>query len=275
MAWVDPQTDFDADQISAQVLAVASQFEQHRSDLHCHQKGQLLYISEGYVELYLEDTQRYCLLPPYFLVWIAPQTLHQIVVKHRIQYHSLWFDASLCQDLKHSKIFVASPLLKALLQRLMGYALDSDWQHGAAYHLSQLSLLEIAAARPEQLLLTMPRHEKLLLCLAQYDIPPTMRQLASLMHMSEKTLGRIVKRETQMGYQQWRQHYRLITAIKMLLEQQRIHAIAQRLAFCSDSAFIAFFKQRTGLAPAQYLSLYSGSVDSGSTYPESAYSGSI
>ena len=253
MAWVDASIDFDADQLPQPILAVHSEFQQHCSSLHQHQKGQLLYITEGYVEVYLEESRDYCLLTPQFMVWIPPKTLHQIQVKQRIQYHSVWFDSSVNTLAMQSKIFLPSDLLRVVLQRMMLLPLDTDWRQGSALHLGQLCLNEINDIQAEPLSLQWPEHQKLRALLERYLLPPSRTALADALHVSEKTLTRIFKKDTQMSYQQWRQNYKLILAIKLLAEKKRISEIADYLEFSSDSAFIYFFKRLTGKSPAQYF----------------------
>lgn len=253
MAWVDASIDFDADLLPQPILAVSSEFQQHCSSLHQHQKGQLLYITEGYVEVYLAASRDYCLLTPQFMVWIPAQMLHQIQVKQRIQYHSVWFDPSVYSLAMHSKIFMPSELLRAVLQRMMLLPLDTNWQQGSALHLGQLCLDEINTIQAAALSLQWPEHQKLRTLLETYALPPSRTELADALHVSEKTLTRIFKKDTQMSYQQWRQNYKLILAIKLLAEKKRISEIADYLEFSSDSAFIYFFKRLTGKSPTQYF----------------------
>ncbi|TCM65079.1 AraC family transcriptional regulator [Acinetobacter calcoaceticus] len=253
MAWVNASTDFDADRLPQPVLAVASEFQQHHSPLHQHHKGQLLYITAGYVEVYLQEAHRYCVLTPQFMVWIPPQTLHKIKVKQRIQYHSVWIDPDEYALLKQTKIFLPSTLLSAVLQRMMSFELDQDWQQGMAQHLIQLCLAELQQLDPEPLLLPLPQSAKIRSVLDQFALPPSRSALAAALHISEKTLTRQFQKDTQLSYQQWRQNYKLMLAIKLLAEKKRISEIADHLEFSSDSAFIYFFKQLTGCSPSRYF----------------------
>ncbi|NWD86775.1 helix-turn-helix domain-containing protein, partial [Pseudomonas sp. K5002] len=68
-----------------------------------------------------------------------------------------------------------------------------------------------------------------------------------------KTIGRIFLRETGMGYQQWRQQWRLMRAIELLATGRSLGYCAFELGFASDSALIAFFKAMTGATPRGYF----------------------
>lgn len=66
-------------------------------------------------------------------------------------------------------------------------------------------------------------------------------------------LSWIFQRETGMGYQQWRQQWRLMRAIELLASGRSLGYCAFELDFASDSTFIAFFKHMTGSTPRTYL----------------------
>ena len=68
-----------------------------------------------------------------------------------------------------------------------------------------------------------------------------------------KTIGRIFLRETGMGYQQWRQQWRLMRAMELLATGRSLSYCAFESGFASDSAFIAFFKSMTGSTPGRWL----------------------
>lgn len=56
-----------------------------------------------------------------------------------------------------------------------------------------------------------------------------------------------------MGYQQWRQQWRLMRAIELLATGHSIAFCAYELDFASESALIAFFKGMTGTTPRGYF----------------------
>ncbi|SHO20381.1 Bacterial regulatory helix-turn-helix s, AraC family protein [Moritella viscosa] len=56
-----------------------------------------------------------------------------------------------------------------------------------------------------------------------------------------------------MSYQSWRQQWRVLAAIELLSKHLRVTDIAYRLGFSSDSAFISFFRQKTGFTPLHFI----------------------
>ena len=82
---------------------------------------------------------------------------------------------------------------------------------------------------------------------------PGLAALAQRLNLHAKTLTRLFVRETGLSYQQWCQQWRLMRAIELLATLPSVSAVAQRLGFSSDSAFIAFFRQFTGTTPRRYM----------------------
>lgn len=95
----------------------------------------------------------------------------------------------------------------------------------------------------------MPR----LATLPESDELPGLAALAQRLNLHAKTLTRLFVRETGLSYQQWCQQWRLMRAIELLATLPSVSAVAQRLGFSSDSAFIAFFRQFTGTTPRRYM----------------------
>ncbi|MCP4954385.1 MAG: helix-turn-helix transcriptional regulator, partial [Photobacterium aquimaris] len=84
-------------------------------------------------------------------------------------------------------------------------------------------------------------------------LAPSLAELSQLVGASQKTITRIFNKETGMPYQSWRQQWRLLAAIELLVQGQRISDISYRLNFANDSAFIYFFRQKTGFTPLNFM----------------------
>ncbi len=70
---------------------------------------------------------------------------------------------------------------------------------------------------------------------------------------SARTLARLFRDETGMGFSQWRQQLRLAEAISPLAQGRPINVLANSLGYQSPSAFIAMFKKTLGETPRRYL----------------------
>lgn len=253
MAWLDAHALFDPDRHDAPVIGLAATLDHHDSGVHRHQRGQLLFTRQGCTRITL--AQQLCLLPPSRAAWIPPLTSHRAVMQQSVDYRSIYLTASLCADLpSHVCIIDVSPLLRAVLEPITDAAFDSDWTQGRNMHLLGLCLNEIREARQQPMLLPLPQDKRLAPLLAALQhLPPTLNVLEAQIGASGRTIGRIFQRETGMGYQQWRQQWRLMRAIELLATGRSLSYSAFELGFASDSAFIAFFKQMTGFTPKAYL----------------------
>ena len=116
---------------------------------------------------------------------------------------------------------------------------------------------ELNSATESHFNLPLPNDARLAKWLEEINCPdfiaPTLANLSLLVGASQKTITRIFNKETAMPYQSWRQQWRLLAAIELLSQQQRISDVSYRLGFANDSAFISFFHQKTGFTPLNFM----------------------
>jgi AraC-like DNA-binding protein len=253
MAWLAADALFDPDSFHAPVVGCASTLADHDSGPHCHGRGQLLFAREGCIRITLDE--QLCLLPPTRAAWIPADVRHRAVMRQVVDYRSLWFDAALCLRLPATvSIIDVSPLLGAMLEPMALAEFDHPWSSDRDRHLIGLCIHEIVDAPRQTMLLPMPRDRRLASFTSRPDaLPPELAELARHVGATSKTIGRIFQRDTGMSYQQWRQQWRLLRAIELLVTGESISHITGELGFSSDSTFIAFFKQMQGCTPRAYL----------------------
>jgi AraC-like DNA-binding protein len=253
MAWLDAHAIFDPDAHAAPVIGIAAALGEHDSGLHQHRRGQLLFTREGCLRITLD--RQLCLLPPSRAAWIPPQIAHRAVMQHSVDYRSIYLAPALCAELPQTVcVMDVSPLLRAVLETIAHAEFGTDWQQGKFVHVLGLCLSEIREARRHPMLLPLPRDKRLAPLLANLQqLPPELQVLEQQIGASSRTIGRILRRDTGMSYQQWRQQWRLLRAVELLSTQRSISYTAYELGFASDSAFIAFFKKMTGTTPAASL----------------------
>lgn len=253
MAWLDAHATFDADSYDAPVIGIAATLGDHDSGPHQHQRGQLLFTRQGCTRITL--AQQLCLLPPSRAAWIPPGVSHRAVMQQSVDYRSIYLTAELCAELPQEVCVIeVSPLLRAVLEPIATADFDTDWRQGKFAHLLGLCLSEIAEAAQQPMLLPLPRDKRLAALLNTPErLPPEMQTLEQQIGASSRTIGRIYQRETGMGYQQWRQQWRLMRAMELLATGRSLSYCGFELGFASDSAFIAFFKSMTGSTPGHWL----------------------
>ncbi|WP_425611679.1 helix-turn-helix domain-containing protein [Xanthomonas citri] len=71
--------------------------------------------------------------------------------------------------------------------------------------------------------------------------------------MSDRSLARLVQRETGLSFGRWRQQWHLIVALRQLTEGAAVQQVAGNLGYDSVTAFITMFKKMLGKPPAQYF----------------------
>lgn len=253
MAWLAADATFDPDRLAASVIGIAALLGDHDSGLHRHQRGQLLFTRQGCTRITLDN--QLCLLPPSRAAWIPCGVPHRAVMHKTVDYRSVYLSPALADQLPAQVgVIEVSPLLRAVLEPIALAPFDTDWQTGRYAHLLALCLDEIQAATAQPMLLPLPQDKRLAPLLADLErLPPTLQALEKQIGASTKTIGRIFLRETGLGYQQWRQQWRLMRAIELLAIGRNLGYCAFELGFASDSALIAFFKSMTGNTPRGYL----------------------
>ncbi|MCU1761823.1 helix-turn-helix transcriptional regulator [Pseudomonas sp. 14P_8.1_Bac3] len=253
MAWLDAHARFDPDAYLAPVIGIAATLGNHDSGLHEHQRGQLLFTRQGCTRITL--AQQLCLLPPSRAAWIPSGVRHRAVMQQSVDYRSIYLTPALCAGLPQQVCVIeVSPLLRVVLEPIALADFDTDWQQDKFVHLLGLCLSEIREATQQPMLLPLPWDKRLAPLLASLDqLPPELQVLEAQIGASGRTIGRIFQRETGMSYQQWRQQWRLLRAIELLTTGRNIGYSAFELGFASDSAFIAFFKNMTGMTPGAWL----------------------
>lgn len=255
MAWLAADAPFDPDRLPAPVIGIAALLGDHDSGVHQHQCGQLLFTQQGCTRITLDD--HLCLLPPTRAAWIPCGVPHRAVMHKTVDYRSVYVSPAVAARLPtRVRVIEVNALLRAVLEAMAMAPFNTDWHTGRYAHLLALCLEEIQAAAEQPMLLPLPRDKRLAPLLANLEqLPPTLQDLEKQIGASTKTIGRIFLRETGLGYQQWRQQWRLMRVIELLATGRSIGYCAFELGFASDSALIAFFKGITGTTPRGYFKL--------------------
>lgn len=253
MAWLAATASFNPDVFEAPVIGIAAVLGNHDSGIHHHQRGQLLFTQQGCTRITLDN--QLCLLPPTRAAWIPSGLPHRAVMQQAVDYRSVYVSEALAKQLPEQvRVIEVSALLRAVLEPMAVAPFETDWHAGRYAHLLALCLDEIRCAVEQPLLLPLPQDPRLAPLLAQLDrLPPTLQDLEKHIGASTKTIGRIFLKETGLGYQQWRQQWRLMRVIELLATGRSLGYCAFELGFASDSALIAFFKGMTGSTPRGYF----------------------
>ena len=222
---------------------------------HAHRKAQLVMAVRGMVTC--EVAKGMWLVPPECALWIPGDMQHSVRAVGEVELYCLFLDPNLSLDLPPECCTMSvSALLRELVIAVSQLPALYD-PRGRSRHLVDLMMDELRVAPVECLHLPMPSDSRLRKIAHALTIDPsdraTIGEWGRRVAMSERTLSRLITRETGMSFIRWRQQYQIMTALERLAEGSSVQAVAFDLGYESASAFINMFKRAMGAPPARYL----------------------
>jgi AraC-like DNA-binding protein len=250
--WIDPD-DVPRPVVSFGVaMAEASRFE---LEPHRHRKGQIILVEQGVLSCEVEG----CLwiVPPRSAVWIPGGALHAIKVTGTLKGYGAFVEPEADARL-HQACYAVSvtPLLRELLAR--SATLPALYvEGGSETRLMNVLLDELAAAEVTDLHLPMPTDSRLrrmvdLMMAAPAD-RSSMEAWARRVGLSERTLARLIARETGMSFGRWRQQLSVMLAVKWLAGGASIQQVVVDLGYESTPSFVTMFRKTLGISPGRYM----------------------
>jgi AraC-like DNA-binding protein len=71
--------------------------------------------------------------------------------------------------------------------------------------------------------------------------------------LSERTLARLITRETGMSFSRWRRQLGVMLAVKWLAGGASIQEVANDLGYESIPSFVTMFRKAIGVSPGRYM----------------------
>lgn len=225
----------------------------HFVPMHRHLRAQLLYAVSGIMTVVTEEGT--WTVPPQQAVWIPPETGHEVRMPCAVSMRSLYIHRDSVETLPSiCRVVEVTPLLRELIARLVTPSARSAAQ---VTRLMAVLVDEVMALRSPPLHLPAPRDARLRsITDVLVDDPADARDLgtwSAMVGASERTLARLFRKETGMGFRAWRQQLRLLTAIERLAAGDDVTCVALDLGYRSPSSFIAMFKRALGETPGRYF----------------------
>ncbi len=125
--------------------------------------------------------------------------------------------------------------------------------------IAQVVLDELAQMPRERFNLPISSHPKIRAMADALTSEPsdrsTLSDWAKRVAMSERSLARLLIRETGLTFGRWRQQLHLIVALRELASGETVQNVAAEVGYESVNAFITMFKKALGSTPAQYFAL--------------------
>jgi AraC-like DNA-binding protein/mannose-6-phosphate isomerase-like protein (cupin superfamily) len=222
---------------------------------HQHSCAQLIHAASGVLEV-VTDEGRW-IVPPQRGVWVPPGTVHQVLSKKRFDLCTLYVSRYLAKPMAtHCQVVQVSPLLSELL--LKGAELGVEWVRGGAQErLLRVALDQMAFQGTEPLHLPKPKDKRIVRISDALQANPAdtteLRGWAQTVGASERTLARIFKDDTGLGFSQWRRQCRLMHAVNMLADGRSVTQVAMDVGYGDMSSFVRDFRLALGSTPGQYF----------------------
>ena len=222
---------------------------------HTHARAQFLYAASGSMRLTLDLG---CwIIPPKRAVWLPAMYPHQTGGIDPLEMRTLYIrnDAALTSVPQSPRMLHVSPLLHELVLRVVNLPIeyDEDGQDGRIvsallgeidwtpiHPVSLPSLRDERLRTMEQVLSRNPRDSS------------TLEQWATRLAIAPRTLTRLIRRETNLSFQAWRDQIRTFIAIPLVTEGRPLAEIADALGYETAWSFTAMFKRVTGKVPSRY-----------------------
>jgi AraC-like DNA-binding protein len=234
------------------VAAMASSKEAgHVIPLHMHRRGQLLYAVSGVMRV--ETVQAAWIVPPARALWLPPQWPHSVTMRSQVEMRTVYIEASTCQNLPAQPVLVEiSGLLRELILALLEEPVAYD-ETGRGGNVAQLILDELARLRERPLDVPMPRDARALRvarallndCRDDRDLDHWAEEAGA----SRRTLARLFRNETGLGFAEWRARLRAIDGLARLANGASVAETALSVGYASPSAFAAMIRRMLGSPP--------------------------
>lgn len=226
------------------------------SKSHSHAWGQLSYAIQGVIEV--SAPAAHYVAPPTFAVWIPAGTFHGVRCSGDTTLRSLYVDpAALPLPPSDCRVLEVTPLLRELINEFSKAPVEYD-ENGPTGRLVKVLLDQLVCAPEVALMLPWPADKRLRgICeemQADLECRMNLAECAQLLGLSERTISRLFLQQTGLTFRLWRQRLRLLSALPLLEQGDRVTDVAIACGYDSMSSFIAAFRDQIGITPGEYLS---------------------
>ncbi|RIV91196.1 AraC family transcriptional regulator [Aurantiacibacter xanthus] len=247
---------FDPDQTRLPAVAYQLDFADHAEEVpvHRHRKGQLIIALHGAVTCTADGD--IWIVPPNCGVWIPGGVPHSARATENARLNYLFVEPGAVRLPQECCTLAISPLIREMVDRLARERGDYP-ADGHAARLARVALDELAEMPRERFNLPVSSHPKIRAMADALTAQPsdrsTLSQWAKRVAMSERSLARLMVRETGLTFGRWRQQLHLVVALRELAGGVPVQTVAAALGYESVNAFITMFKKVMGSTPAQYF----------------------
>jgi AraC-like DNA-binding protein len=232
----------------------------HTIPLHMHRRGQLLHAVAGIMRVETADAA--WIVPPARALWLPPQLAHSVTSRSHVEMRTIYIDPPACESLPKSPVLLEiSGLLRELILALLEEPAAYD-ENGRGGLVARLILTELAQLQERRLEVPMPRDPRALrvarALLDNSSIDYDLDRWADEAGASRRTLARIFRSETGLGFAEWRARLRAVDGLARLSDGASVAETASSVGYASPSAFSAMIHRTLG-SPPRRLARHSAS----------------
>lgn len=203
----------------------------------------------------LEAEGRTWIVRPDRALWIPAGVEHSVDALGAGEMTTLWLDPARCPiGWDRTAVVAVDPLVALLVARLLRPDLDPAARTRAEAVL--FDVIEPVAA--DVLDLPLPGDDRARrvaeALLADPADDRTLVAWGRVVGASDRTLQRAFRTGTGLGFHEWRTRARVAAALRLLLTDRPVAAIASDVGYATSSAFGAAFRKVTGLPPSAFRS---------------------
>jgi AraC-like DNA-binding protein len=246
---------FDSVNYQVRTADVAEYPDGYVIKTHSHPWHQLVYASQGVMTV--RTPEGAWVVPIHRGVWVPAGTRHSIEMSGPVSLRTLYLVPRLSRALPgEPRVVGVSPLLRELILRMV--ELNSLNVRNAEHaHLVAVLLDHLHVMKSDAVHLPLPRDARAKrIAAALQKMPSDTRALGELSKIagaSKRTIERLFKSETGLGFGKWRQQLRLGHALRLLAAGDAVTTVALEVGYDSVSAFISAFRLTFGKTPSQYF----------------------
>ena len=235
-----------------QVAVMARTFELgHQIPLHMHRRGQLLHAANGIMRV--ETAQAVWIIPPARALWLPPQWPHSVTMRSHVEMRTIYIAPAALRRLPEQPMLAEiSRLLRELILALLEEPVAYD-ENGRGGVVAQLILTELTRLPERQLGVPMPHDARALrvarALLDNSSIDDDLDRWAERAGASRRTLARLFRSETGLGFAEWRARLRAVDGLARLSAGASVSETAASVGYASPSAFSAMIRRTLGSPP--------------------------
>jgi AraC-like DNA-binding protein len=256
MTLLSSLSEFDPDAVSTPAIALRVDTSENGNEtpVHNHRKGQLILALRGGVTCDVPGMR--WMVPPNSGVWIPGGMFHSNRATANAMICFLLVEPNSAPLPKQCCTLSISPMIREMILHLATLPREYPQDSHCARFVRVL-LDELVRQPVENLSLPVSTHPKLQLIADTLTATPADRtslpEWADRVAMSERSLSRLIERETGLSFGRWRQQIHILIALRELSGGALVHQVAATLGYDSTTAFITMFKKALGKSPAKYF----------------------